>query len=320
MFFISLIIFFYFLSIGTVNFNFGVVSSATFRLTSNPAVNLYQPSIFNTLILNSTGLLYLYNNRTTVSQLSLVGSAPYIFFQSTATMIGMMEVSNTFLWSTTGASYLSGTAFSGQLNLLSTCVSNLTSTVPTYVRNAVLNNFGSMTFAPVGAQYLYFDNTASRSQFVNRAGANLTLATSGSFFANSVALTGWFSNLGNVIVNLPLPTASFFMNMLFDNSGSVSVSSGYFSMSYTGNHNGTFTHCSSCRILFAGGAHVLSSASDVEDGVGIFFTGATTTINGTFAPTFFTHTAGVTTFNIPFTTAQNIDVQAGMRAFFIILF
>ena len=53
----------------------------------------------------------------------------------------------------------------------------------------------------------------------------------------------------------------------------------------------------------------------MQSGVGIVFAGSTTFINGTFEPTYFQHTGGLTYFNVPFSSSSALVVSAGTLQF-----
>eukprot|EP01114_Cavostelium_apophysatum_P007503 TRINITY_DN1960_c0_g1_i7.p1 TRINITY_DN1960_c0_g1~~TRINITY_DN1960_c0_g1_i7.p1 ORF type:complete len:2023 (-),score=364.09 TRINITY_DN1960_c0_g1_i7:465-6533(-) len=221
-----------------------------------------------------------------------------------------VNISTTFTWSGAVSETTmlgSSTATGGKLNLLSTCTTNISGYSNMQIQYVTVQNFGYLGFSPANGWTL-----SNGGIVVNNIGAvfNATKTVAGNLYISG----GTFTNFGAVSIAL---TSVFTVSAAFSNSGSVSVMNGGLMLSSTATvtHTGTFNHQNGTRIIFAGGSHTLAANSTVTSGNGIEFAGATTYIYGTFQPTTFTQTSGLTSFCIPFSTSQPLIISGGSLEF-----
>jgi len=183
-----------------------------------------------------------------------------------------------------------------------------------YLEYVTLTNYGYMEYYPSGEGIeLYLSG-----QFINAPGAtfNATARSQTNLLFNTQSAALLFINQGNFIASL-YPNFAFQIYSAFENRGTLSVIGGNFEMRGTGSstHTGVFNHGTSSQIRFIAGTQTLQVGSVINNGNGIVFNGAATSIYGTFLVGGFQQLSGTTTLYVPFTTSQTINVQGGTLDF-----
>jgi len=149
-----------------------------------------------------------------------------------------------------------------------------------YLDTRTLNNAGSGT-ATWTAGWIYLYNGATIN---NPSGATFAIQTSGDYgFSPQSGAQPKFNNAGTLTKTITSSTTDF-NSALFNNTGSVSVSTGNLQLGGGGTSSGSFTVASGATLQF-GGTTVLDPASSIGGpstpaAGGVVFTSGTTNVNG----------------------------------------
>jgi hypothetical protein len=256
---------------GTVNFRTSMVHLGNAFQISGGTANFTGDTVLVDNNITQSGGTANFSNTTPITVPFLAQSQPSNFNPSTLT--GSCTITVTVLFDWTGGT-LSGT---GTTNIDTNAALDISTPTAKALDTRTLNNAGTATWTDTG------NITASAGTLNNLAGATFNVQNDAAFLYppppyNGPALI--FNNLGLFRKSVTPQTTT--MQVVFNNSGTVDVRSGFLVLSLGGSQTGSFTLQRVATLNFGGGAHTLTVDSSISGDGMVGFSAGSVTINGSY--------------------------------------
>jgi hypothetical protein len=211
---------------------------------------------------------------------------------------GTLTITGTFDWLSGGAG-AAGMASTGVTNVQAGATLNIGGSNGTWLSERTLNNAGTVNLA--GTSDFSMDSGAVIN---NLAGSHFNVQSDVNLRGN---VQGTINNAGAFVKTSPVNTGTTVLDLIFNNTGSLTVQSGTLDLDQGGTHTGAFTVPAGSTLDFSQGTHTFNAGSSLGGAGQYALTGGTMVANGGLSLANFTLDGGY--LNGPATFAVTNDCE-----------